>query len=83
LGIWHLPLLLVGLNYPGESLFALIGVSLVATVLLSMLHARFYIVSGGRVVVTALLDGSLNTFSDRQHPAGNPLVVGGAGVSRW
>jgi uncharacterized protein len=83
-GLWHLPVLLVGLNYPGANLATLVAVFLVATVLLSMLHARFYILSGGSVIVTALLHGSLNTFSDRltdpEHLTGNPLVVGGGGV---
>jgi membrane protease YdiL (CAAX protease family) len=83
-GMWHLPILVVGLNYPGENLATLVVVFLLATVLLSMLHTRFYVVSGGSVIVTAILHGSLNTFSDRltdsKHLAGNPLVVGGGGV---
>jgi uncharacterized protein len=83
-GMWHLPILVVGLNYPGENLAMLVIVFLLATVLLSMLHTRFYIVSGGSVIVTAILHGSLNTFSDRltdsKHLAGNPLVVGGGGA---
>jgi membrane protease YdiL (CAAX protease family) len=83
-GMWHLPILVVGLNYPGENLAVLVAVFLVATVLLSMLHTRFYILSGGSVIVTAILHGSLNTFSDRltdsKHLTGNPLVVGGGGV---
>jgi membrane protease YdiL (CAAX protease family) len=83
-GLWHLPVLLVGLNYPGERLVELIQVFLLAVVLLSWLHTRFFIASGGSVVVTALLHGSLNTFSDRltdaDHLAGNPLIVAGGGL---
>jgi membrane protease YdiL (CAAX protease family) len=82
--LWHLPILIVGLNYPGENIAALVAVFLLATILLSLLHTRFYVISGGSVIVTAVLHGSLNTFSDRltdpKHLAGAPLVVGGGGV---
>jgi membrane protease YdiL (CAAX protease family) len=82
--LWHLPILLVGLNYPGQNLIALLAVFMASVVLLSMLHARFFVASGGSVIVTALLHGSLNTFSDRltdsDHLSGNPLVVGGGGL---
>jgi ABC-type phosphate transport system permease subunit len=57
---------------------------LASVVLLSLVHARFYVVSGGSVIVTALLHGSFNTFSDRltdaKHLAGNPTIVGGGGL---
>jgi len=83
-GPWHLPVLLVGLNYPGANLVQLVAMFLASVVLLSLVHARFYVVSGGSVIVTALLHGSFNTFSDRltdaKHLAGNPTIVGGGGL---
>jgi uncharacterized protein len=83
-GPWHLPVLIVGLNYPGQSIIAVLAVFFVSAMLLSLLHTRFYVASGYSLVVVSLLHGSLNTFSDRltdqDHLSGNPLIVGGGGV---
>src|SRR5215212_10045478 len=83
-GPWHLPLLIVGLNYPEQPLTAVLAVFLLSATLLSLLHTRFYVASGYSLIAVSLLHGSLNTFSDRltdtNHLSGNPLIVGGGGV---
>jgi membrane protease YdiL (CAAX protease family) len=83
-GPWHLPVLIVGLNYPGEPIIAVLGVFCLSATLLSLLHTRFYVASGYSLIAVSLLHGSLNTFSDRladtNHLSGNPLIVGGGGV---
>jgi uncharacterized protein len=83
-GPWHLPVLIVGLNYPGEPIIAVLGAFCLSATLLSLLHTRFYVASGYSLIAVSLLHGSLNTFSDRladtNHLSGNPLIVGGGGV---
>jgi membrane protease YdiL (CAAX protease family) len=83
-GPWHLPALLAGLNYPGQSLLFVLAVFLLSVAALSLLHTRLFVASGGSVLAVALLHGSLNTFSDRltdsEHLLGNPLVVTGGGL---
>jgi membrane protease YdiL (CAAX protease family) len=83
-GPWHLPVLLVGLNYPGENVLLVILTFQLSVLMLSILHARLFVASGASLVIVALLHGSLNNFSDRltdaDHLSGSPLVVGGGGV---
>ncbi|HEU4907448.1 MAG TPA: CPBP family intramembrane glutamic endopeptidase [Propionibacteriaceae bacterium] len=83
-GPWHLPVLIVGLNYPGQPIVAVLAVFLLSATLLSFLHTRFYVASGYSLIAVALLHGSLNTFSDRltdpEHLSGNPLIVSAGGV---
>ncbi len=83
-GPWHLPVLIAGLNYPGELIIAVLAVFFLSAMLLSLLHTRFYVASGYSLIAVSLLHGSLNTFSDRltdhAHLSGNPLIVSGGGV---
>jgi membrane protease YdiL (CAAX protease family) len=83
-GPWHLPVLIVGLNYPRQPIIAVLAVFLLSATLLSFLHTRFYVASGYSLIAVALLHGSLNTFSDRltdpEHLSGNPLIVNAGGV---
>jgi membrane protease YdiL (CAAX protease family) len=83
-GPWHLPVLLAGLNYPGQGLPAVLVVFLLSVAALSLLQTRLFVASGGSVLAVALLHGSLNTFSDRltnsEHLVGNPLIVSGGGL---
>ena len=76
--------LIVGLNYPGQPIIAVLAVFLLSATLLSFLHTRFYVASGYSLIAVALLHGSLNTFSDRltdpEHLSGNPLIVSAGGV---
>ena len=83
-GPWHLPVLIVGLNYPGQPIIAVLAVFLLSATLLSFLHTRFYVASGYSLIAVAVLHGSLNTFPDRltdpEHLSGNPLIVSAGGV---
>jgi len=75
---------IVGLNYPGQSIIAVLAVFLLSTTLLSLLHTRFYVASSYSLIAVSLLHGSLNTFSDRltdqNHLTGNPLIVSAGGL---
>jgi uncharacterized protein len=83
-GPWHLPLLLVGLNFPGKNPWAVLGVMTASTIALSLLFTRLFVAAGGSVVVLALMHGSLNSFSDRlsdsAHLIGEPFVVSVGGL---
>ena len=81
---WHLPVLLVGLNFPGKHPLAVLAMMTAGVLALSLLFTRFFVAAGGAVVTVALLHGSLNAFSDRladpAHLAGDPFVVSVGGV---
>ena len=81
---WHLPVLLVGLNFPGKNPLAVLGMMTAGVLALSLLFTRFFVAAGGAVATVALLHGSLNAFSDRladpAHLAGDPFVVSVGGV---
>ena len=63
-GVWHLPLILVGLNYPGVNIFLAIIVFTFVTVALSFTYTWFYVASSGSVLVAAVFHASTNQFSD-------------------
>lgn len=81
---WHLPVLLVGLNFPGKHPLAVLAMMTAGVLALSLLFTRFFVAAGGAVVTVALLHGSLNAYSDRLadpvHLAGDPFVVSVGGV---
>jgi len=63
-GVWHLPLILAGLNYPGVNVFLAIIVFTFVTVALSFTYTWFYVASSGSVLVAAVFHASTNQFSD-------------------
>src|SRR5215210_6636825 len=63
-GVWHLPLLLAGLNYPGVNIVLAIIVFTFVTVALSFTYTWFYVASSGSVLVAAVFHASTNQFSD-------------------
>src|SRR5829696_1685570 len=63
-GVWHLPLLLAGLNYPGVNIWLAIIVFTFVTVALSFTYTWFYVASSGSVLVAAVFHASTNQFSD-------------------
>ena len=63
-GVWHLPLLLAGLNYPGVNVFLAIVIFTFVTVALSFTYTWFYVASSGSVLVAAVFHASTNQFSD-------------------
>lgn len=83
--IWHLPLLLVGLNYPGQSPLLTIPLFTLAVICLSFPFTWFYKATTGSVVLVSLLHGSINAYGDGLSasevvPNGNSLIVGSGGL---
>ena len=76
---WHLPVLLVGLNFPGKHPLAVLAMMTAGVLALSLLFTRFFVAAGGAVVTVALLHGSLNAFSDR---LADPVASGRGPVRR-
>ena len=81
---WHTPLLIVGLNYSGVAPLAAIAVFIPVVIATSALFTRVFVISGGAVLVTSVLHGSLNSFSDdltgTAHLTTNQLVGGSGGA---
>jgi membrane protease YdiL (CAAX protease family) len=63
-GVWHLPLLLAGLNYPGVNVWLAIVIFTFVTVALSFTYTWFYVASSGSVMVAAVFHASTNNFAD-------------------
>ena len=63
-GLWHAPLLIVGLNYPGVNPWVAIAMFVPTAVFMSLLFTRLYVAAGGAVLVATLLHGSLNAYGD-------------------
>jgi hypothetical protein len=84
-GLWHVPILLIGLNYPGQFVWTVLPVFVVSVALMAFPFTWLYVASGGSVLVAAVMHSVLNALSDtftseRYIPDGNPLVVGGGGL---
>jgi membrane protease YdiL (CAAX protease family) len=81
---WHLPLLLVGLNYPGKDPLGVLVFMIALGIGLSLLLTRLYVAAGASVLMAAILHGSLNSFSDRlsdsAHLSGDPFIVSVGGL---
>jgi uncharacterized protein len=82
---WHLPILLVGLNYPGQNPFLVLSVFTFTVLMLAFPFTWLYVASGGSVLVVAVLHATFNiyvdTFTELEYiPNGNPLVVDGTGL---
>jgi uncharacterized protein len=63
-GLWHLPLIIAGLNYPGVNVLLAIIIFTFVTVALSFTYTWFYVASSGSVLVAAVFHASTNQFSD-------------------
>jgi uncharacterized protein len=63
-GVWHLPLIMAGLNYPGVNVWLAIIIFTFVTVALSFTYTWFYVASSGSVLVAAVFHASTNQFSD-------------------
>jgi uncharacterized protein len=81
---WHLPLLMVGLNYLSKNPLAVMAFMLVFTLGLSMALTRLFVAAGGSVMVVAFAHASLNAFGDRlsdsAHLSGDPFLVSVGGL---
>src|SRR5215212_1757287 len=73
-GVWHLPLIMAGLNYPGVNIWLAILVFTFVTVALSFTYTWFYVASSGSVLVAAVFHASTNQFSATFWVA--PLLLG-------
>jgi membrane protease YdiL (CAAX protease family) len=63
-GLWHAPLLIAGLNYPGVNPWIAVAMFVPTAVLMSLLFTRLYVAAGGSVLVATLLHASLNAYGD-------------------
>ena len=84
-GLWHLPVLLIGLNYPGELLWAALLVFAVNALLLAFPFTWLYLASRGSAFVAGVMHAVINAVGDRfttpaRIPGGSPLIVGGGGL---
>jgi membrane protease YdiL (CAAX protease family) len=82
---WHLPLLIVGLNYPGVSPLIAIPLFALVVVALSFPFTWFYKATAGSIVLASLFHGFINSYGDgltapELVPNGSSLVTGSAGV---
>jgi hypothetical protein len=81
---WHLPLLMVGLNYVNKNPVAVLMFMFVFTLGLSMLLTRLFVAAGGSVLAVTLAHASLNAFGDRlsdtKHLSGDPFLVSVGGL---
>jgi len=63
--LWHLPLIVAGLNYPGVNVWLAILAFLFVTIAISFAYTWFYVASSGSVLIAAVLHASFNNFSDK------------------
>jgi CAAX protease family protein len=81
---WHLPLLMVGLNYVNQDPLAVLALMLVFTLGMSMMLTRLFVAAGGSVLAVTLAHASLNAFGDRlsdsAHLSGDPFLVSVGGL---
>jgi len=84
-GLWHLPMMVLGLNYPGQNPFLASLVFMLFVVLMSFPFTWLFLWSRGSVLVVSLLHIALDVFTDtfcspRCLPEGNQLLVSSAGL---
>jgi hypothetical protein len=81
---WHLPLLMVGLNYVDKNPLAVIAFMLAFTLGLSLALTRLFVAAGGSILVVTFAHASLNAFGDRlsdsTHLSGDPFLVSVGGL---
>jgi len=84
-GFWHLPVLFIGLNYPGQPLWAALLTFALNILLLAFPFTWLYLASQRSPFVVVTMHATLNAagdgFTTPAHiPNGNPLVVAGGGL---
>lgn len=77
--VWRLPILLIGLNYPEQSLVKVLPVFGITVLLMAFPFTWLYMDSRASVIAVALMHSVLNatgdTFTSSRYLDGNPLVV--------
>lgn len=84
-GLWHLPMMVLGLNYPGQDPLLASLIFMAFVVLMSFPFTWLFLWSRGSVLVVALFHIALDVFTDTfcsPHclPGGNQLLVSSAGL---
>jgi membrane protease YdiL (CAAX protease family) len=81
--MWHLPILLIGLNYPDQSLITVLPVFAITVLLLSFPFTWLYLRSGSSVMAVVVMHSVLNAagdaFTGPRYLDGNPLIVSAGG----
>jgi membrane protease YdiL (CAAX protease family) len=82
---WHVPILLIGLNYPGQPLWAVLPVFGATIALGAFPFTWLYVESRRSVFVVSVMHSALSaaadTFTSPAYiPIGNPLLVSGGGL---
>ena len=83
-GTWHLPAIMVGLNYPGEPTWVALLLFGATTLLLAFPFTWLWIASRS-VLIAAIAHATLNAATDgfvvaKYIPEGRPIITGGGGV---
>jgi membrane protease YdiL (CAAX protease family) len=81
--MWHLPLLLIGLNYPEQSLITVLPMFTITVVLMAFPFTWLYVESHSVITVAAMhavLNATGDTFTSPRYLEGNPLVVSAGGL---
>jgi uncharacterized protein len=82
--VWHLPILLIGLNYPEQSLMTVLPVFGITVLLIAFPFTWLYVDSRASVITVGLMHSVLNatgdTFTSPRYLDGNPLIVSAGGL---
>jgi len=82
--LWHLPIVLSGLTYPGQPVLPALVVFVPSVLLLSYWFTELFTRSNGSVALAALTHGTLNALSEisspRHFPGLNPMMANPFGV---
>jgi membrane protease YdiL (CAAX protease family) len=78
-GVWHLPLVLCGLTYPGQPLWLAAPAFVASAVLISLWMAGLAGYGADSVLLAALTHGALNALSEiaapLHFPGANPILL--------
>ncbi len=83
---WHLPMMVLGMNYPGQNVIISSLIFVIFVILMSFPFTWLYLASRGSVLVVALFHIALDVFTDTFCspaclPDGNQLFVSSAGIT--
>ncbi|MFP4498887.1 MAG: CPBP family intramembrane glutamic endopeptidase [Vulcanimicrobiota bacterium] len=83
--LWHLPMMVMGLNYPGANVIVSSIIFVVFVIVASFPFTWLFRASTGSVLVVTLMHITLDVFTDvllspRFLPGANQLFVSGAGI---
>lgn len=82
---WHVPAIIIGLNYPGVALWMALAVFFMTAVLMAFPFSWLFLASGRSVLVVAVMHAVLNGVSDTfatpaRIPDASPLIAGAGGL---